>query len=115
MKCRGGTTNVWSCLFRLILDGEKLRTQVSTGATYFVRGTYPNLVEYHPLTLSHLEEQCSESIREQSEPFRTFHNRLYATHKAVDYTQGLCNSYSSLLLGQSIQSLENSLYLALPQ
>ena len=33
----------------------------------------------------------------------------------MDYTQGLCNSYPSLVLGQSIQSLENGLYLALPQ
>ena len=44
-----------------------------------------------------------------------FHNHLHITHKTMDDTQGLCNSHSSLVLGQSIQPLENSLYLALPQ
>jgi hypothetical protein len=58
---------------------------------------------------------AQKSDREQSKPLRTFHNRLYTTHKAVDYTQGLCDSYPSLVLGQSIQSLEDGLYLALPQ
>ena len=47
--------------------------------------------------------------------FRTFHNYLHITYKAVDDTQGLCNSHPSLVLGQSIQSLQNRLYLALPQ
>ena len=33
----------------------------------------------------------------------------------MDHTQGLRNSHPSLILSQSIQSLEDSLYLALPQ
>ena len=44
--------------------------------------------------------------------FRTFHNYLHVTDKTMDDTQGLCNSRASLVLGQSIQSLENGLYLA---
>jgi hypothetical protein len=46
---------------------------------------------------------------------RTFHNYLHVTDKTMDYTQGLCDGHPSLVLGQSIQSLEYSLYLALSQ
>ena len=46
---------------------------------------------------------------------RTFHDCLHATHETVDHRQGLCNSHSSLVLGQSVQSLEYGLYLAVPQ
>ncbi len=48
-------------------------------------------------------------------PLRTFHYHLYISHEAMDDTQGLCNSYPSLFLRQSIQSLKDALYLALPQ
>jgi hypothetical protein len=47
--------------------------------------------------------------------FRTFHNCLHTTNKTVDHTQGLGPSDPSLFLRQSIQSLQNRLYLALPQ
>ena len=47
--------------------------------------------------------------------FRTFHNDLHVTDKTIDDTHGLRDSHSSLVLGQSIQSLENSLYLAVSQ
>ena len=47
--------------------------------------------------------------------FRTFQNDLDITHKTMDHTQGLCNSHPSLVLGQSIQSLQDCLYLALSQ
>jgi hypothetical protein len=45
-----GTTNGSSCLFYLTLAEDRLRSQVSMGNTYFARDTYPNPVEYHPLT-----------------------------------------------------------------
>ena len=44
--------------------------------------------------------------------FRTFHNYLHITDKTMNDTQGLCNRYTSLVLGQSIQSLKYGLYLA---
>jgi hypothetical protein len=47
--------------------------------------------------------------------FRTFHNHLHISDKTMDHTQGLRNNHPSLILGQSIQSLEDPLYLALPQ
>ena len=49
--------------------------------------------------------------------FRTLHNYLDITHKAVDHTQGRYGSGSlqSLILGQSIQSLEDGVYLTLLQ
>jgi hypothetical protein len=47
--------------------------------------------------------------------FRTFHNYLHISHKTIYYTQGLCHSQPSLVLGQSIQSAEYGLYLAVPQ
>ena len=75
-------------------------TQVSTGATCFARETYPNPVEYHPLTPFHLDEQCSETIlRTIMQPLRTFHDRLYIFHKTMDDAQRLCSSYPSLVLG----------------
>ena len=49
------------------------------------------------------------------QPFLTFHNCLDTTHKTIDYTQGLGTGHTSLFLGQSIQSLQNRLYVALPQ
>jgi hypothetical protein len=47
--------------------------------------------------------------------FRTFHNYLHVADQTMDHTQGLCYSHPSLLLRQSIQSLKDSLYLALSQ
>jgi hypothetical protein len=47
--------------------------------------------------------------------FRTFHNYLHITHETMDHTQGLCDSHASLVLGQSIQSLEYRLDLAVAQ
>jgi hypothetical protein len=46
--------------------------------------------------------------------FRTFHNYLHIADKTMDDAQGLCNSHLSLIPGQSIQSLEYGLYLAVP-
>src|SRR5258708_31847693 len=48
-------------------------------------------------------------------PLRTFHDYLDTTHETMHDTQGLRNSHPSFILSQSIQSLENILYLALPQ
>ena len=45
----------------------------------------------------------------------TFHDYLHITHKAIDHTQRLRNSHSGLVLGQSIQFMEYSLYLVVPQ
>ena len=47
--------------------------------------------------------------------FRTFHNDLHITHETMHHAQGLCNSHLCLVLGQSIQSLQNSFNLAIPQ
>jgi hypothetical protein len=46
---------------------------------------------------------------------RTFHNHLHITHKTMDHTQRLSNSHPSLILGQSIQSLNSGFYLAVAQ
>jgi hypothetical protein len=46
---------------------------------------------------------------------RTFQNSLHIAHKTMNDTQCLCNSYPRLVLGQSIQSLENGLDFALSQ
>ena len=46
---------------------------------------------------------------------RTFHYYFDIAHETVNDTQCLCNSHPSFILGQPIQSLEDSLYLALPQ
>ena len=46
---------------------------------------------------------------------RTFHDYLHIPHKTMDHTQGLSNSRPSLVLSQSIQSLEYGLYLAVTQ
>ena len=46
---------------------------------------------------------------------RTFHNYLHIPDKTMDHTQCLRNDHPSFILGQSIQSLEDPLYLALPQ
>ena len=48
-------------------------------------------------------------------PLLTFHNHLHIAHKAMNDTQCLRNGHPRLILGQSIQSLENCLNLALPQ
>jgi hypothetical protein len=50
------TTNGSSCLFYLTLAEERLRSQVSTGNTYFVGDTYPNPVECCPLRPRDLAE-----------------------------------------------------------
>ena len=47
--------------------------------------------------------------------FRTFPDCCHTTRNAIDHTQGLGTSHPRLFLGQSIQSLQDSLYLALPQ
>ena len=49
------------------------------------------------------------------ERLRTFHNHPYIAHETMDHTQCLCDSHPRLVLGQSVQSLENCLNLALPQ
>ena len=47
--------------------------------------------------------------------WRTFDNRLHVSNETMDDTQSLYNGHPGLVLGQSIQSLENCLYLALPK
>ena len=59
------TTNVSSCLFRLMFGEERLRPQVSTADTGFTRETYLNPVEYHPMTPCHLMESVQNNICEQ--------------------------------------------------
>jgi hypothetical protein len=87
--------------------------KVSPGETCFARRTYLNSVEYHPLTPHDLTEQMSENhLKSIMKALRTFHNYLHITHKTVDHTQRLSNSHPSLILGQSIQSLDSGFYLA---
>jgi len=74
---RWGETNVSSYSFRLTLDEERLRTQVSTGDTCFARGTYPNPDEYYLLMPCHLTEQilrniCEESCKDSAPSITTF-------------------------------------------
>ena len=83
------------------------------GDTRLVRDPYPNLVELYPLTPYHLgNKRSGEYLQIIAQRFRTFHDYLDITDKTVDHTQGLCNGHPSLILGQSIQSLEYCLYLA---
>jgi hypothetical protein len=65
---------------------------------------------------SHLtEEVLRQYLQTNYVKLLTFHYYFDIAHKTVDDTQCLCNSHPSLILGQSIQSLEDRLYLALPQ
>ena len=61
------------------------------------------------------EQEFREYLRAIIELLRTFHNHLYIAHETMNDTQGLCNSHPRLILGQSIQSLENCFDLALAQ
>jgi hypothetical protein len=65
-KLSGRTTNVSPCLFRLTFGEERLRPQVSTADTGLMRGTYPNPVEYYPLTPCHLTEGIQNDIVKKS-------------------------------------------------
>ena len=47
--------------------------------------------------------------------FRTFHNYLHMINKTMDHTQGLRSSYPGLLLGQSIEPLNDCLNFAVTQ
>jgi hypothetical protein len=117
-KRSGETTNVSSCLFRLTFGEERLPPQVSTAGTELMRRTYPDPVEYYPMTPFHLtgRVQILRMIPVKNHAgSRTFQNRLHVTHKTMNHTQCLCNSYSSLVLRQSIQSLKDRLDFALPQ
>ena len=61
------TTNVSSYSYRLIPGEGRLRTQVSTDDVCSARVTYPNPVEYYPLTPCHLTEQIfRKTIHERS-------------------------------------------------
>jgi hypothetical protein len=60
------TTNVSSCLFRLRLGGERLRTKFSLGDSCSALYTYPSLVGYHPLMPCHLMKQIIGNKFDQS-------------------------------------------------
>src|SRR6266849_3669176 len=92
-------TNASFCLFRLTLGEERLRPKVSTSNDCFARDTYSNRFEYYPLMPHDLTEQVSEKYKQIIEQaFRTVHDFLHITHKAMDDTQRLCNGYASLVL-----------------
>ncbi len=100
-EMKGGEkgTNASFCLFRLTLGEERLRPKVSTSNDCFARDTYPNRFEYYPLMPHDLTEQVSEKYKQIIEQaFRTVHDFLHITHKAMDDTQRLCNGYPSLVL-----------------
>src|SRR6267154_427578 len=59
------STNVSSCLFHLTFGEERLRPQVNMAGTHFMRGTYPNPVEYYPMTPCHLTESVQNDICEE--------------------------------------------------
>ncbi len=106
-------TDVSFYLFHLTLDEERLRMSESARAMPVLRKTYLNPVEYCPLMTHDLTEQMSENhLKTIMQPLRTFHNYLHITHKTMDHAQRLSNSHPSLLLGQSIQSLNGGFYLA---
>jgi hypothetical protein len=69
------------------------------------------------LTPRYLMEPDSASARnfykQSCKVLRTFHYFPHIPHKTMDSTEGLCNSRPTLVLGQSIQPLENSFYLPL--
>jgi hypothetical protein len=76
------------------------------------RDTYPNPAEYRPLMPHDLTGEVSEwYVLTMIQALRTFHDYFHITHKTMNDTQRLRNGYPSLLLGQSIQSLEYFLYL----
>jgi hypothetical protein len=85
------------------------------GDPSFELDTYPNPVEYYLLTPYHLIEQVLRNPRTIVQVWRTFDNCIHVSNETMDDTRGLCSGHPSLLLGQSIQSLENCLYLALPK
>ena len=62
-----------------------------------------------------MEQVLREHLRATMKPLRTFHNHLHISHKTMNDTQGLRHGHPRLVLGQSVQSLENRLDLALPQ
>ena len=63
------------------------------------RKTYLNSVEYYPLMPRDLTEQLSENhMKTIMQLLRTFHDYLHVSHKTMDHTQRLSNSYSSLIL-----------------
>jgi hypothetical protein len=89
--------------------------QVSTDDTCFAQKTYPNTVGYYPLMHHDLAEQMSENHPKTiMQALRTFHDYLHITQKTMDHTQRLSNSHPSLILRQSIQSLDSGFYLAVP-
>ena len=82
----------------------------------YVQDTYTDPAEYHPLMLCRLTEYVLREYPEAiMELLRTFHNHRYIAHETMDHTQCLRNSHPRLVLGQSIQSVENCLDLCLPQ
>ena len=86
------------------------------GNTCYVQDTYTDPVEYRPSMLCRLTEYVlREYLRAIMELLSTFHNHPYIAHETMDNTQCLCNSHPCLVLGQSIQSLQRCLNIALPQ
>jgi hypothetical protein len=80
------------------------------------RDTYSNFAEYYQSMPGHLMQRASGKYQQPIiQVSHTFHNCPHTTYKAMDHTQRLCDSHLSLILGQSIQSLEYGLYLAVPQ
>ena len=78
-----------------------------------LKKAYLNRVGYYPLTPHDLTGQISESHMIMiMQALHTFHNYFHITHKTMDHTQRLSNSYPSFILRQSIQSLHSSFYLA---
>ena len=61
------------------------------------------------------ETAVRKVLKKIMQALQTFHNDLNIADKTMDHTQGLRNGDPSFVLRQPIQSLKNSLYLALPQ
>jgi hypothetical protein len=106
-------TDVSFCLFHVTLDEERLRPPSEPGDTCFAQKSYLNPVECYPLMPHDLTEQMSENdLKIIMQALRTFHDYLHITHKTMNHTQRLSNTHPSLILGQSIQSLDSGFYLA---
>jgi hypothetical protein len=89
-KRSGRITNVSSCLFRLRFGEEQLRPQVNTADTGLTRSTYPNPVEYYPMTPCHLTESVQNDVCEQIMQDRAPSKTVFTVHTRLWTTPNVC-------------------------
>ena len=87
--------------------------QINTSNSCFAQKTDLNPVGCYSSTPHDLTKRISKNyLKMIIQALRTFHYYLQITHKTIDHTQRLRNCHPSLILGQSIQSLDRGFYLA---